>query len=303
MLDPLPPLASIRAFEAAARLGSFAAAARELGMSGAAVSYHVRRLERAIGVRLFERHARTVALTAPGETVAAEAMRTFAALRASFARAADMDAARLTVSVLPTFATSWLVPRLGGLSAVQPWLHVEIDVADEPRELGAGRFDVAIRNGHGDWPGLESHELFPALFVPLCAPDRLQEAQALADPAAPLPRLLGRRDWWTTWLAAGGRSAPGDAAFGTTLATEHLDIAAAIAGQGIAIGSPILFADDIAAARLVVPHPRIGRDGRTFWLTYPRVNARVPKIEAFRDWILSEAAKSRAACPGLADIA
>lgn len=302
MLDPLPPLASIRAFEAAARLGSFAAAARELGMSGAAVSYHVRRLERAIGVRLFERHARTVALTAPGEAVAAEAMRTFAALRASFARAAAMDAERLTVSVLPTFAASWLVPRLGGLGAAQPWLHVEIDVAEVPRELGSGRFDVAIRNGHGDWPGLASHELFPAVFVPLCAPALLTEAQALADPAAPLPRLLGRRDWWTAWLAEGGR-VPGDAAFGTTLAHEHLDIAAAVAGQGVAIGSPILFADDIAAARLAVAHPRIGRDGRAFWLTYPRVNARAPKIEAFRDWILAEAAKSRAACPGLADLA
>lgn len=303
MLDPLPPLASIRAFEAAARLGSFAAAARELGMSGAAVSYHVRRLERAIGVRLFERHARTVALTAAGETVAVEATRTFAALRASFARAADTDAARLTVSVLPTFATSWLVPRLGGLGTAQPWLHVEIDVTDEPRELGAGRFDVAIRNGHGDWPGLASHELFPALFVPLCAPDRLSEAKALSDLDAPLPRLLGRRDWWKAWFAAGGRAIADDAVFGATLAHEHLDIAAAIAGQGIAIGSPILFADDIAAGRLAVAHARVGRDGRAFWLTYPRVNARAPKVEAFRDWILGEAAKSRAACPGLADIA
>lgn len=299
MLDPLPPLASIRAFEAAARLGGFAAAARELGMTGAAVSYHVRRLERAIGVRLFERHARTVALTIAGGAIAAEATRTFAALRASFARATAADAARLTISALPTFAASWLVPRLGGLKAACPDLHVEIDLSEEPRELGSGRFDAAIRNGHGDWPGLTAHRLFPAIFVPLCAPDRLDEARVLGDPEAPLPRLLGRLDWWTVWLTEGGRRAPEDKDFGTTLAHEHLDIAAAIAGQGVATGSPILFADDIAAGRLVVAHPRAGRDGRAFWLTYPRIHARVPKIVAFRDWILAEAARSRAACAAL----
>ena len=108
-----PSLASIRAFEAAARLESFARAGQELGTSAASVSYHVRQLEEQIGVPLFRRHPHRVELTEPGAVVAREAMDAFAALRASFLRAADMDEARLSLTTLPTIGTSWLTPKLG----------------------------------------------------------------------------------------------------------------------------------------------------------------------------------------------
>ena len=112
-----PSLVSIRAFEAAARLGSFAKAAQELDTTSASVSYHVRRLEQQIGVPLFVRHPNQVCLTQSGEIVAREAMNAFAALRASFIRAVDADEARLSLTTLPTLGTSWLTPKLGSFAA------------------------------------------------------------------------------------------------------------------------------------------------------------------------------------------
>lgn len=281
-----PPLAAIRAFEAAARHGKFAAAARELGMSAAAVSYHVRQLERAIGVRLFVRHPHRVELTDAGRRVADEAIRAFAALRASFADAADLEARHLTITTLPTLGTSWLTPRLGKFRAAHPDIRVTLDLSEGPQDLAGGSFDAAIRNGHGEWPGMASHSLFPSLFMPLCAP-ALAEAVRFDRVKAP---LLGRPDWWAIWYREGGLEPPRDESFGTTLAHEYLDITAAAAGHGIAIGSPILFARELAAGSLVPAHSRVARDGRSFWLVYPAARRKIARIAALRDWLLGEAA-------------
>jgi LysR family glycine cleavage system transcriptional activator len=287
-----PPLASIRAFEAAARHGKFAAAARELGMSAAAVSYHVRQLERATGVRLFVRLPHRVELTGAGRRVADEAIRAFAGLRASFADAADLEARHLTITTLPSLGTSWLTPRLGAFRAVHPDIRVTLDLSAGPQDLAGGAFDAAIRNGHGEWPGMASHLLFPSLFLPLCAPALAEAAQALDRRGAPLPPLLGRPDWWAIWYRDGGLDPPDEDAFGTTLAHEYLDITAAIAGHGIAIGSPILFARELAAGTLVAAHPRVARDGRSFWLAYPAARRKVARIAALRGWLLQEAANA-----------
>jgi LysR family transcriptional regulator, glycine cleavage system transcriptional activator len=287
--QPLPPLASIRAFDAAARHGSFAGAARELGTTAASVSYHVRQLERVVGVQLFVRHPQRVELTPPGQTIADETGRAFAALRASFVRAASEDQTSLAVTVLPSFGTSWLTPRLGRFRTLHPEIRIELELTPEARDLGSSRFDAAVRNGHGNWPGLNSVLLFPSLFTPLCAPHLAEAAAQLDDDPPDLPPLLGRPDWWQKWFAAGGRTAPLDPArFGVTLEHEYLDIAAAVAGQGIAIGSPIIFGDEIAAGRLVMPQPRIATDGRGFWLTYPRARRDSAKLAKLRDWLMSE---------------
>lgn len=190
----LPSLAAIRAFEAAARLGSFARAAEELDTTAASVSYHVRRLEAQTGTCLFLRHAQHVELTDAGASVAQEATRAFDALRASFMHAADMDASRLRLSVLPTLGTSWLTPRLGSFRARHRQLVLELDLSAEPQDLAAGRFDAAIRNGHGDWPGLRATPLFPSIFTPLCAPSLLPAARDLGRGGLDVA-LLGRPDW------------------------------------------------------------------------------------------------------------
>jgi LysR family transcriptional regulator, glycine cleavage system transcriptional activator len=297
MLDkPLPSLAAIRAFEAAARLGSFTRAGSELGTSSASVSYHVRQLEAQIGVALFRRHPHRVTLTEAGALIADEAGKAFAGLRASFANAVEMDQARLSLTTLPTFGTSWLTPRLGLFHAAHPDIRVELDVSEVAEDLTAGRFDLAIRNGDGRWPGLRAVELFPSIFMPLCIPDLKQAAAEIIDPRQLTVPLLGRTDWWELWYRALGREqGPPPARFGTSFSAEHLDVAAALAGHGVVIASPILFRAEIDAGRLVPAHDLVVPAGRAFWLTYPVSRQNSRKIALFRDWLSAEAARAREA--------
>lgn len=290
MLEKLPPLASIRAFEAAARHGSFAKAAAELGTSAASVSYHVRQLERTIGAPLFHRHAQHVTLTEQGRALAPEVTATLVSLQATFMGLADANDHRLSLTTLPTFGASWLTPRLGKFRVHHPDINVALDLAETTRDLGSGAFDAAVRNGHGKWTGLRATKLFPSVFMPLCAPGLKDQARRLADPKrARDVALLGRPDWWSCWYESLGVRADLDGRFSTTLQTEYLDAAAAIAGQGVTIGSPILFADDISSGRLVPVHDFVASDGRAFWFAYPAVRTSSRKIKAFRDWIVAEA--------------
>ena len=294
---PLPSLLSIRAFEAAARLGSFAKAAAELGTSAASVSYHVAQLERQIGAVLFRRHAQKVTLTEQGAAVAPEVTALFASLKATFASAADAFETRLSLTALPTFGTSWLTPRLGRFRALRQDLAVELELSEAAQDLSAGRFDAAIRNGHGRWPGLRAVKLVPSAFMPLCAPSLMAAARGIADPRRRIEApLLGRPDWWALWYEAlGVRAVDLSGRFGVRLQTEFLDAQAAIAGQGVTIGSPILFSDDIAAGRLAPAHDLVASDGRAFWFAYPAVRAASAKITAFRDWVCAEAERANAA--------
>lgn len=291
-----PSLIAIRAFEAAARLGSFAKAAQELDTTAASVSYHVRRLEQQIGVSLFLRHPNHVVLTRSGDIVAREAINAFAALRASFVQAAEVDETHLSLTTLPSLGTSWLTPRLGRFRARHPEIALELDLSATAEDLSDGRYDAAIRNGHGNWPGLRTVELLPSLFMPLCAPSLRDAVRDIGgDPRHPLPvPLLGRPDWWSLWYRAlgfDGAVPPGR--FGTQLSAEYLDIAAAMAGQGVAIGSPLLFRNELDAGRLVAAHDLVVGDGRAFWFTYPAARHDSRKIACFRDWLCAETARDR----------
>ncbi|HTU67613.1 MAG TPA: LysR substrate-binding domain-containing protein [Steroidobacteraceae bacterium] len=290
-------MASIRAFETAARLGSFAQAAAELGTTAASVSYHVRQLERQIRLPLFHRMAQRVELTTAGAVIAREATDAFAALRASFVRAVDVDESRLALTTLPSFGTSWLTPRLGAFRKRHPQIALRLDTSSDAEDLNDGRFDAAVRNGNGRWPGYKAVKLLPSIFMPVCAPKMKAAASALANPRRALDvPLLGRPDWWTMWFRARGFDAgPSRDKFGTSLAHEYLDIAAAVAGQGIAIGSPLLFRAELDAGRLVPAHEFVGTDGRAFWFVYPASRSHTRKLAAFGEWIEAEAAAAREA--------
>jgi LysR family transcriptional regulator, glycine cleavage system transcriptional activator len=298
--DKLPSLASIRAFECAARLSSFAQAAMELGTTAASVSYHVRQLEQQLGLPLFNRHAQRVELTQTGAVIAREAVNAFAALRASFVRAVEVDESRLALTTLPSFGAGWLTPRLGAFRRRHPHIALRLDVSGDAEDLNDGRFDAAIRNGHGRWPGLRAVKLLPSIFMPLCAPKLKSAAAALANPRRALDvPLLGRPDWWTMWFRARGFNAgPSRDKFGTSLAHEYLDIAAAVAGQGIAIGSPLLFRAELDAGRLVPAHDFVGTDNRAFWFIYPAARQHSRKLAAFGQWLEQEAASAREAGAG-----
>ncbi|WP_129791712.1 LysR substrate-binding domain-containing protein [Sphingosinicella sp. CPCC 101087] len=297
MVDTLrfPSLTSIRAFEAAARLGSFAEAGRELGTSSASVSYHVRQLEAQIGARLFHRHPHRVELTDAGQLVAGEATSAFAALRASFVKAAEAEEGLLSLTTLPTFGAAWLSPKLGRFRTLHSQVRVQLELSEAAEDLTSGRYDAAIRNGHGHWPGLRTAELLPSLFMPLCTPALRAVAAGVDDPHRSLDvPLLGRPDWWTLWYRAQGHSeTPPPERFGTSLSTEQMDVAAALSGHGVAIASPILFASEIEAGRLVPAHDFVAGDGRTFWFVYPVARRSSRKVVLFREWLCDEAARVR----------
>lgn len=287
----LPSLSSIRAFEAAARLGGFTKAGAELGITPAAVSYHVRQLERHTGLVLFERRAQSVTLTEVGSEIASEASRFFASLRATFVSAACAQNQSIAVSVLPTLGASWLIPRLGRFRSEHPDIRIEVDLSEEARELGNGLYDAGIRHGKGQWPGLRVVRLFPVLFMPLCSPALRERASAnLGSGAFEDAPLIGRRDWWKRWLQTAGL-AGGDFSerFANAYPAEHLDAAAAIAGDGITIGSPILFADELASGRLVPAHHVTATDGCWFWFVYPIALAQTTKMKILSEWLREQA--------------
>ncbi|MFL6619793.1 MAG: LysR substrate-binding domain-containing protein [Povalibacter sp.] len=296
-----PSLSSIRAFEAAARLGSFAKAAQELDTTAASVSYHVRRLEEQIGVQLFVRQPNQVVLTEPGEIVAHEAINAFAALRASFIRAVDADESRISLTTLPTLGTSWLTPKLGKFRSRHPEIALGLDVSAVPEDLTDGRFDAAIRNGHGRWSGLSTTQILPVIFMPLCSPTLRDAAAGIENPSRELPvPLLGRPDWWAMWYRGlGAKEKLSPQRFGTKLAAEYLDIAAAEAGQGIAIGNPILFRNQLDSGRLVPAHDFVASDGRAFYLACAVARQHSHKIVKFREWLCDEAASDRNAASSL----
>ena len=292
MSDPLATtsLSSLRVFEAAARLGSFTQAAQELGMTQAAVSWQVKALEQRLGQTLFHRRPREVTLTPAGERLSRGATEAMAVLRSALQDVVDTGEGVLAVTTLQSLAAQWLAPRLGSFQLAHPRLAVRLETSGRLVDLARENVDVALRSGPGAWPGLESHFLFPSLMTAVCTP-ALREAYGLERPddlkAAP---RIGIASEWAIWFeAAGVTPPPEDASVPPRLAADSqvLEIAGALAGHGVALGSPILFSAEIAAGRLVQPLPVTCRMGGDYWLAYPADRRRSRKIVAFRDWLLA----------------
>lgn len=292
MLNPLPPLPAVRAFEAAARLGSFTRAADELHMTQAAVSYQIKQLERRLGLVLFHRQPRQVVLTPAGARLAPAVLDAFRQLRTAFEQALERVDTQLAITALPTIAATWLVPRLGAFQLAHPQLAVRLDTAVQLVDLTQGEFDVGIRIGAGDWPGVDADFLLPSLFTPLCSPALRERLRTPADLLA-LPRF-GRERWWRAWFeAAGLPDADLAAKPGVELDVEQHAVTAAVAGHGVAITSPLFFEQDLAAGHLLQPFDVVVRDQRDYWLTYPTALRSSDKIGAFRSWLLAQAAEYR----------
>jgi LysR family glycine cleavage system transcriptional activator len=293
MSDPLGtiPLSAIRVFEAAARLLSFTRAAEELGMTQAAVSWQVKALERRLDQPLFRRLPREVALTPAGERLARAAGEAVAALRSALSDKSEDGDAVLVISTLQTFATQWLASRLGGFQVAHPQIAVRLDTDNRVVDLLRSDVDVAIRAGPGDWPEMETHFLFPLAQTALVTPAALA---SLGDPprAAALLEVerVGHDDEWLPWFARAGvldSGAPPPAAPRLSAGTQTVEVAAAIAAGGVAIGSPVMFGRELAEGRLVQPFDVFIGSG-AYWLVYPKDRRRTRKIAAFRDWLLAQ---------------
>lgn len=291
-MSKLPPMSAVRVFEAAARHQSFTRAAQELGMTQAAVSYQIRMLEDRVGGPLFIRQPRQVVLTARGEKLAPAVTEAFEMLRAAFAGIDETVQATLSITTLTTFAANWLVPRLGRFQQLHPGIAVKMDINARTLDLARNGFDIGIRSGTGKWPGLEAHFLFPNRFTPVCSPELLRGVD-LREPADLLKlTIISPGDlWWQEWLEAAGL--PQIDLTGRpdhSLGAQQFEGMAAIAGQGVAIINPDFFRADLAAGRLVQPFDLVVTSAHAYWLAYPAEHKRAPKIQAFRDWVLSEIA-------------
>jgi LysR family glycine cleavage system transcriptional activator len=286
----LPPLSAIRAFEAAARHQSFTRAAEELGMTQAAVSYQIRLLEDRVGGPLFVRGPRGVVLSETGRRVAPAVTDAFAQLRSAFAALGEADEGVLAISALATFATNWLVPRIGAFQLAHPKLAVKLEASNTLVDFARAEVDVGIRSGNGKWPGLAAHALFGADFTPMLSPRLLEQAGRLESPAdlLRLPLIDPTDQWWIEWFETAGVSAP-DLSNRVELRVENQQLAgrAALAGQGVAILMPAFFAEELASGLLVQPFPIMRRSPEVhYWVVYLEARRRSPKIRAFRDWIL-----------------
>ena len=304
----LPPLAAIRAFEAAARTENFTAAAAELGMTQAAVSYQVKSLEERLGSPLFVREKGRVRLTPLGTRLMPPLSGAFDAIEGAFASHRQEDESLLSVTTTHTFANTWLAWRLGAFQMEHPDLAVRMTTSNELVDLRGGDADVAIRAGRGAWEGLECHELFKSSFTPMASPEciatvetklgrRLQPAdvahQNLMNPSD---------DWWQQWFADNG--VPADETVlrrpGVRLENQANEGHAAMAGQGFALLTPLLWKGDIAAGRLSCPFPdRVSTRGWAYWLVFPAERRLVPKIKRFREWLLPEMERAQADGGGL----
>ncbi len=294
----LPPLSAVRVFEAAGRHENFTAAAAELAMTQAAVSYQVNLLEKRLGVLLFHREGKRVALSDAGRRLAGSLSGAFETMDAAFAALRGDDASLLTVSTTVVFANAWFAWRMGSFQMAHPHLAVRLNALDVMADFARDEVDVAVRSGDGNWPGLVCELLFEADVTPMCSPEFLAAHGGVLAPAdlLALPLITSHDRWWPQWLTAVGvDTAPGQLRPGVRMDSQAHGGNAAIAGQGVAMLTPFFWRNDLAEGRLVRPFQQTVNPGFDYWLVYPEHRRNVPKVRAFRQWLLAEIAKDQTA--------
>ncbi|MFV3073847.1 LysR substrate-binding domain-containing protein [Niveispirillum fermenti] len=280
----------LRAFEAAARHESLSRAAEELNVAHPALSRQVRDLESWLGCALFTRHNRGLSLTEAGRVYRDAAVAAFDLLETAtgLLRTAPPQAGRtrLVLSVEPSFAQRWLVPRLGDFRTRNPLVEVVVDATRAPADFRKGGADLGIRYGNGPWSGLQAQLLWAVENFPVCAPGLA--AGLPADPVGLLAGdlLLEEMDMpWHAWFRAAGIGVAGPLR-GPRFYDAGNAIDAAVAGQGVALGDAILAADDVAAGRLVRPYPQTAVHD-AYHLVAPAPHFRRPAVRAFIDWVVA----------------
>jgi len=308
MSDHLPPLAALKALEAAARHGSFTRAADELNVTQSAVSHQIRHLEALWGLALFDREARPLALTKAGTALAPVARDFFARLSATLQSLRhEDDRGALRISMLESFALTWLVPRLSDFRERHPEIDVWISTKDELVDFATEDVDLGIRFGRGDYPGLHCSLLLREHVFPVCS---LQLVKRLGLPASPadlahFPLLLRHEEAqsprWEDWLAvAGVPDLPLEQ--GTRFPNSNMALQAAIRGQGVALvrsahvdggveGGGV--EGGLKAAGLVRLFDVRCPADVAYYLVCPEGAQKRPRIAAFCDWIQAEAARSQ----------
>jgi LysR family transcriptional regulator, glycine cleavage system transcriptional activator len=284
-----PSLKALRSFEAAARLESLTLAAQELNVSVSAVAFQVRQVEAGLGQKLLARSGRAVAVTESGKALARELGAAFASIDSALTRFRTGAKRSVTVTMLPSFAALWLLPRLAGFKAAHPEYDVRILTSDRLVNLRAEQVDCAIRCGPGRWPGLRSETLFPQRLAPMCSPAHPAAGKSVAAAAARDLIVNSRHaSEWSDWSSAVGIpvAAPPQ---GQRLDGRELIAEAVLAGLGIGLMDVSIFARHLRDGELVQLDPAV-HTGWNHSLVVPEGAAASPPREAFREWLLSKAA-------------
>jgi len=263
----------------------------------------VKSLEERLGAPLFVREKGRAKLTPLGARLLPALSSAFDTIEAAFASHRQEDESLLTITTTHTFANTWLAWRLGAFQIDHPDLAVRMTTSNELVDLRSGSADVAIRAGRGGWEGLEHHELFKSSFTPVASPACIAEAEGklgrkLEPHDVPEQHLINPSDdWWQQWFSDNGVPAD-DNIFrrpGVRLDSQADEGHAAMAGQGFALLTPLLWKGDVAAGRLAIPFPdRVSTRGWAYWLVYPSERRMVPKVKRFREWLLAEMERSKA---------
>ncbi|WP_419896136.1 LysR family transcriptional regulator [Roseomonas sp. USHLN139] len=282
------PLNALRAFEAASRHLSFTKAGLELHVTQAAISHQVKSLEENLGVALFRRLPRGLALTDEGAALLPEIAEAFRRIAGTLDR---FEGGRLhevlTLGVVSSFAVGWLLPRLERFRTAHPFIDLRLQTNNNRVDLAGEGLDGAIRFGDGAWHGTEAVELFAAPLAPACAPALAPRLRRPEDLAAETLLRSYRADEWARWFGALDLPCPALRGF---LFDSSLALAEAAAqGAGVALLPARLFARDLRSGRLVRPFAQEVALG-SYWLTRLRSRAMTPALQSFQDWLLAEAA-------------
>lgn len=294
----LPPLNALRAFEAAARHLSFNAAAAELHVTPAAISHQIKALEADLGVKLFRRLNRAVRLTDAGQACLPELRDAFDRLAEAVARARRADTGGiLTVSSSPALAAKWLMPRFERFRAAHPDIDLRVDASMHLVDFTREDVHVGLRYGRGNYPGLHTELLLRSEVFPVCAPALLDGAHPLRTPEDLQHHTLIHDETlaldpscpdWAMWLRAAG-VATVNPARGLRFNQIALALDAAMSGRGVALARNVFAAADLTAGRLVRPFGAAIPVDFAVYVVLPPALLEVPKVRAFRDWLLAEA--------------
>jgi LysR family glycine cleavage system transcriptional activator len=290
MVKMLPPMNPLKAFEAAARLGSLTVAGDELGVSQVAVSRQVRVLEEYLGVVLFHRSHRSIQLTREGKELNDGISDAFERINAAVLRVSRRGRRDiLAIQSYTTFSQRWLIPRLPIFHAENPEMEVRLTSSTLPVDFGTQNLDAAVRSGHGNWDGLNANRLAPIELVPVCSSRFLQETNLSS--AAGLNQLsllhsIARPNDWSTWLRANGVMI--DASRGLKFENSTLAYEAALQGIGVAIGIKVLVENHLSAGTLIAPFDKNVVLDESYYLTWPKGVKPSPPLKKFHDWLRTQ---------------
>jgi LysR family glycine cleavage system transcriptional activator len=290
--DRLPSFAALRMFEAAARHPNFSAAAGELHVTPGAISRQITELEERLGVALFVREARRTRLTAVGAQFAGRLRAAFGLLHDAVRGAEHEDDRRVVVTVLQSFASRWLLPRLPAFGERHPDIDIDLRPSREVVDLGRGGLDLAIRYGRGRWPGVDTRPLLGERLFPVCAPalERRHRPRSMRDVLA-MPLIHDLDFPWSRLLEHHGIDAPRRLP-GIRVDDSSIAMQAAERGQGVLLARSVLVVDALAEGRLERLLRLSVPSEFAYYVAWPRRRALSPAVDAFRAWLIEVAGGS-----------